>query len=179
MTSVGMVMVSVAGEPVSAPDRLGFTASGVQVITFAASAWNRLAAVVARVSIVGLAVAVILGVGARDGISGGFVAVAALLGHILWVSARPGWRVAWRVIVSDQYVEGTGYGGRRVRLTWDHVGVQRFVRRSSRAPSRVLSLGSIDRQREIIFDDRLPGFEQLVAMVETKARRVSDGPPNS
>lgn len=116
----------------------------------------------------------------RHGVSGGVVAAAVLVGPLLWVAARPGWRAAWRVVASEQYVEGTRYGGRRVRLTWDHVGeVQRFVRRGSRGWIRVLSLSSIDRQREIIFDDRLPGFEQLVAVVETRTGRVSDGAPSS
>lgn len=147
---------------------------------FAASVWNRVAALGARVCVVGLAAAAILGFGARHGVSAGVVAAAVLVGPLLWVAARPGWRAAWRVVASEQYVEGTRYGGRRVRLTWDHVGeVQRFVRRGSRGWIRVLSLSSIDRQREIIFDDRLPGFEQLVAVVETRTGRVSDGAPSS
>jgi hypothetical protein len=163
VTSVGRVMVPAGGQSV-----------------FAASVWNRVAAVGARVCVVGLAAAAILGFGARHGVSGGVVAAAVLVGPILWVAARPGWRAAWRVVASEQYVEGTRYGGRRVRLTWDHVGeVQRFVRRGSRGWIRVLSLSSIDRQREIIFDDRLPGFEQLVAVVETRTGRVSDGAPSS
>jgi hypothetical protein len=157
VTSVGRVMAPAGGQSV-----------------FAASVWNRVAAVGARVCVVGLAAAAILGFGARHGVSGGVVAAAVL------VAARPGWRAAWRVVASEQYVEGTRYGGRRVRLTWDHVGeVQRFVRRGSRGWIRVLSLSSIDRQREIIFDDRLPGFEQLVAVVETRTGRVSDGAPSS
>ena len=163
VTSVGRVMVPAGGQSV-----------------FAASVWNRVAAVGARVCVVGLAAAAILGFGARHGVSGGVVAAAVLVGPLLWVAARPGWRAAWRVVASEQYVEGTRYGGRRVRLTWDHVGeVQRFVRRGSRGWIRVLSLSSIDRQREIIFDDRLPGFEQLVAVVETRTGRVSDGAPSS
>lgn len=163
VTSVGRVMVPAGGQSV-----------------FAASVWNRVAALGARVCVVGLAAAAILGFGVRHGVSGGVVAAAVLLGPLLWVAARPGWRAAWRVVASEQYVEGTRYGGRRVRLTWDHVGeVQRFVRRGSRGWIRVLSLSSIDRQREIIFDDRLPGFEQLVAVVETRTGRVSDGAPSS
>jgi hypothetical protein len=163
VTSVGRVMVPAGGQSV-----------------FAASVWNRVAALGARVCVVGLAAAAILGFGARHGVSGGVVAAAVLVGPLLWVAARPGWRAAWRVVASEQYVEGTRYGGRRVRLTWDHVGeVQRFVRRGSRGWIRVLSLSSIDRQREIIFDDRLPGFEQLVAVVETRTGRVSDGAPSS
>jgi len=147
---------------------------------FAASVWNRVAALGARVCIVGLAATAILGFGARYGVSGGVVAAAVLVGPLLWVAARPGWRAAWRVVVSEQYVEGTRYGGRHVRLTWDHVGeVQRFVRRGSRGWIRVLSLSSIDRQREIIFDDRLPGFEQLVTVVETRTGRVSAEAPSS
>jgi hypothetical protein len=163
VTSVGRVMAPAGGQSV-----------------FAASVWNRVAAVGARVCVVGLAAAAILGFGARHGVAGGVVAAAVLVGPLLWVAARPGWRAAWRVVASEQYVEGTRYGGRRVRLTWDHVGeVQRFVRRGSRGWIRVLSLSSIDRQREIIFDDRLPGFEQLVAVVETRTGRVSDGAPSS
>jgi len=163
VTSVGRVMAPAGGQSV-----------------FAASVWNRVAAVGARVCVVGLAAAAILGFGARHGVSGGVVAAVVLVGPLLWVAARPGWRAAWRVVASEQYVEGTRYGGRRVRLTWDHVGeVQRFVRRGSRGWIRVLSLSSIDRQREIIFDDRLPGFEQLVAVVETRTGRVSDGAPSS
>lgn len=163
VTSVGRVMVPAGGQSV-----------------FAASVWNRVAALGARVCVVGLAAAAILGFGARHGVSGGVVAAAVLVGPLLWVAARPGWRAAWRVVASEQYVEGTRYGGRRVRLTWDHVGeVQRFVRRGSRGWIRVLSLSSIDRQREIIFDDRLPGFEQLVAVVETRTGRVNDGAPSS
>ena len=163
VTSVGRVMVPAGGQSV-----------------FAASVWNRVAALGARVCVVGLAAAAILGFGARHGVSGGVVAAAVLVGPLLWVAARPGWRAAWRVVASEQYVEGTRYGGRRVRLTWDHVGeVQRFVRRGSRGWIRVLSLSSIDRQREIIFDDRLPGFEQLVAVVETRTARVNDGAPSS
>jgi len=163
VTSVGRVMAPAGGQSV-----------------FAASVWNRVAALGARVCVVGLAAAAILGFGARHGVSGGVVAAAVLVGPLLWVAARPGWRAAWRVVASEQYVEGTRYGGRRVRLTWDHVGeVQRFVRRGSRGWIRVLSLSSIDRQREIIFDDRLPGFEQLVAVVETRTGRVSDGAPSS
>jgi hypothetical protein len=163
VTSVGRVMAPAGGQSV-----------------FAASVWNRVAAVGARVCVVGLAAAAILGFGARHGVSGGVVAAAVLVGPLLWVAARPGWRAAWRVVASEQYVEGTRYGGRRVRLTWDHVGeVQRFVRRGSRGWIRVLSLSSIDRQREIILDDRLPGFEQLVAVVETRTGRVSDGAPSS
>lgn len=162
-TSVGRVMAPGGGQSV-----------------FAASVWNRVAALGARVCIGGLAAAAILGFGARHGVSGGVVAAAVLAGPLLWVAARPGWRAARRVVVSEQYVEGTRYGGRRVCLTWDQVGeVQRFVRRGSRGWIRVLSLSSIDRQREIIFDDRLPGFEQLVAVVDTRTGRVSVGAPSS
>jgi len=161
-------------------DRLGVTVSGIRPMTFAAPVLTRVAALGARGCIAGLAAAAILWFGARYGISGGVVTAAVLVGPLLWVASRPGWRAVWRVVVSEQYVEGTGYGGRRVRLPWDHVGeVQRFVRRGSRGWIRVLSLSSIDRQREIIFDDRLPGFEQLVTVVETRTRRVSDGTPSS
>jgi hypothetical protein len=108
------------------------------------------------------------------------VAAALLVGPVLWVVARPGWRTAWRVVVSDQFVETTGYGGTRIRLAWDGVGeVQHFVRTTTRGPIRVLRLLSIDRQRDVIFDDRLPGFGQLMGLVETKIRHVNSGTPSS
>jgi hypothetical protein len=45
--------------------------------------------------------------------------------------------------------------------------------------SRALRLLSIDRQRDLIFDDRLPGFEQLMSLVEIKIRHVKNGTPSS
>jgi hypothetical protein len=103
---------------------------------------------------------------------GGDLAIAP----ILWLVSWPGWRAARRVVVSDEYLEGTGSGGTRIRFTWDGVGkVQHFVRTSTRGPIRVLRLASIDRQREVIFDDRLPGFEQLMGLVETRIRHVPRG----
>lgn len=157
----------------------GVTASGVKLSTFASSISNRWVGVGARVG-VGLTGAAIAGWGARQGIYGLLVAAIVLIGPVLWVVARPGWRAAWRVAVSDQYIEATGYGGTRIRLAWDGVGeVQHFVRTTTRGPVRVLRLLSIDRQRDVIFDDRLPGFEQLMALVETKIRHVDSGTPSS
>jgi len=152
---------------------------GVKPSTFASSVSNRWAVVGARVCF-GLACAAIVGWGARHGIYGLLVAATLLGGPILWVIARPGWRTAWRVVVSDQYIEGTGYGGMRMRLAWEGVGeVQHFVRTTTRGPIRVLRLLSIDRLRDIIFDDHLPGFEQLMVLVETKIRHVENGTPSS
>lgn len=147
--------------------------------TFASSVPNRWAEVGAR-ACVGLASAAIVGWGARHGIVGLLAAAALLVGPVLWVVWRPGWRTAWRVVVSDEFVESTGYGGTRIRLGWDGIGeVQHFVRRTTRGPIRVLRLLSIDRQRDVIFDDRLPGFGQLMGLVETRIRHVNSGTPSS
>lgn len=152
---------------------------GVKSLTFASSVSKRWAEVGARVC-VGLASAAIVGWGARHGPYGLLVAAALLGWPVFWVVARPGWRTAWRVVVSDQFVETTGYGGTRIRLAWDSVGeVQHFVRTTTRGPIRVLRLLSIDRQRDIIFDDRLPGFGQLMGLVETKIRHVNSGTSSS
>jgi hypothetical protein len=151
----------------------------VTPLTFASSRSRRWAQLVARACGV-VTCAVILGWGARRGIYGLLVAATLLIAPILWLVSRPGWRAARRVVVSDEYLEGTGYGGTRIRLTWDGVGeVQHFVRTSTRGPIRVLRLASIDRQREVIFDDRLPGFEQLMGLVETRIRHVPRGTPSS
>lgn len=179
MDPVGRAMVSTRGGPDSALERLGVTASSVKPPTFACSVSRRCAGVGARVC-VGLAGTAIVGWGARHGIYGLLGAAALLVGPVLWVVARPGWRTAWRVVVSDQYIEATGYGGTRIRLAWDGVGeVQHFVRTTTRRPIRVLRLLSIDRQRDVIFDDRLPGFEQLMSLVEMKVRHVNSGTPSS
>lgn len=147
---------------------------------FASSASNRWATVGARTCVAGFAGAAILGWGARHGIYGVLVAAALLVGPVLWLVARPGWRTAWRVVISEQYIEATSYGGTRTRLTWDGVGeVQHFVRSSSRGPIRMLRLASFDRQREVVFDDRLPGFERLMGAVETRIRHVPAGTPSS
>jgi len=129
---------------------------------------------------VGLAGAAVVGWGARHGLYGLLAAAALLVGPLLWVVSRPGWRTARRVVVSDQYLEATHYGGTRIRLAWDGVGeIQHFVRGLRRHPIRVLRLLSVDRQRDVIFDDRLPGFEQLMSLVETKIHHVSSGTPSS
>jgi hypothetical protein len=54
------------------------------------------------------------GVGTRRGIYGLLVAATLLIAPILWLVSRPGWRAARRVVVSDEYFEGTGYGGTRI-----------------------------------------------------------------
>lgn len=112
--------------------------------------------------------------------TGVLVAAALLIGPVVCLVARPGWRVAWRVVAAEEYVEGTTYGGARIRLSWAGVGeVQHFVRTSARGPIRVLRLLSIDRQREVTFDDRLPRFEQLMGLVEKGVRHVGGGTPSS
>jgi hypothetical protein len=151
----------------------------VTPLTFASSRSRRWAQLVARACVV-VTCAVILGWGARRGIYGLLVAATLLIAPILWLVSRPGWRAARRLVVSDEYLEGTGCGGTRIRLTWDGVGeVQHFVRTSTRGPIRVLRLASIDRQREVIFDDRLLGFEQLMGLVQTRIRHVPSGTPSS
>jgi hypothetical protein len=171
--------ISTREGPVSALERPGVTASGVRPLTFTSSLSDRWAQVGARVCI-GLAGGAIVGWGARHGIYGLLVAAGLLVGPVLWVSTRPGWRTAWRVVVSDQYVEATRYGGARTRLVWDGVGeVQHFVRARTRGPIRVLRLLSVDRQRDVIFDDRLPGFEQLMGLVEARIRQVNSRTPSS
>lgn len=146
---------------------------------FASSLWKRLAELGARagVGVVGVAVSAW---GVRHGVPGVLVAAIVLAGAGWWVVARPGWGSAWRIVVADQYVEATGYGGMRVRLTWDGVGeIQHFVRRTMRGPVRVLRLLSIDRQRQVSFNERVPGFEQLMRLVESKVRHVSAGAPSA
>jgi hypothetical protein len=129
---------------------------------------------------VALAATALLWWGARRGFDELLLAVSALVGPVWWIAARPGWGTAWRVVASEQYIEGGFIGGRRVRLAWDGVGeVQHFVKRTPRGPIRVLRLLSIDRQREVTFDDRLSGFEPLVRLVETKVRHLGAGTPSS
>jgi hypothetical protein len=66
--------------------------------------------------------------------------------------------------------------GTRIRLAWDGVGeVQHFVRTTTRRPIRVLRLLSIGRQLDVIFDDRLPGCEQLMSLGEMKVRHFNSG----
>jgi hypothetical protein len=51
--------------------------------------------------------------------------------------------------------------------------------RAEDRPIRVLRLLSIDRQREVLFDDRFSEFEPLMRLVETKIRHVGAGAPSS
>lgn len=151
----------------------------MKAATFECSRADRWVENGARLS-VGLAGAAVVAWGVAHGIYGALVAAALLCSSFFWVVARPGWRTAWRVIVSDEFIEATRSGHGRVRLIWDGVGeVQHFVRTSPRGPIRVLRLVSIDRQREVLFDDRLPGFERLMGLVETRIRHVRGGTPSS
>ncbi len=129
------------------------------------------------VAVVG-ATAVVWGV--CHGIFGVLVSGALLGGPLFWAVARQGWRAAWRVVASDQGIEATRCGGRRVQLTWEGIGeVQYFVRGTIQGPLRLVRLVSIDRQREVIFNDRLPRFEELMGLVEAKMRHGSTGEPTS
>jgi len=129
---------------------------------------------------VGLAGAAVAVWGVSHGIYGAAVAATLLCGPLFWAVARQGWRTAWRIVVSDQHIEATRMGARQVRLTWDGVGeVQHFVRRTIQGPIRLLRLVSIDRQREIIFSDRLPRFEELMRVVEAKIRHVGPAEPSA
>ena len=160
-------------------ERPGVVGPVVKPPAFASSPWKRLAELGARagVGVVGVAVSAS---GVRHGLPGVLVAATVLAGAVWWVVGRPGWGSAWRIVVADQYVEATGYGGMRVRLTWDGVGeIQHFVRRTKRGPVRVLRLLSIDRQRQVSFNERMPGFEQLMRLVESKVRHVSAGAPSA
>ena len=159
--------------------RPGVIGPGVKPPAFASALWTRLAGVAARVG-VGVAGVAISAWGVRHGVPGVLVAASVLTGAVWWVVGRPDWGSAWRVVVADQYVEATGYGGMRVRLAWDGVGeIQHFVRRTIRGPVRVLRLLSIDRQRRVSFNERMPGFEQLMRLVESKVRHVSAGAPSA
>jgi hypothetical protein len=140
---------------------------------FECSVVNRWAEMAARLGVGLLGVALVVW-GVSHGSSGLGVAATLLGGPFFWVVACHGWRTAWRVSVSDQHIEGARIGARPVRLTWAGVGeVQHFVRETSRGPIRLLRLLSIDRQREIVFTDRLPRFEELMRMVEAAIRHVS------
>ena len=127
----------------------------------------------ARLS-VGLAGAAVVAWGVDHGIYGALVAAALLCGPLFWAVARPGWRTASRVVVSDESIEATRSGGRQVRLTWDGVGeTQHFERATIEGPVRLVRLVSIDRQLEVIFTDRLPRFDELLSLVEAHVRHVS------
>lgn len=160
-------------------ERPGVIGPGVKRPAFAYALWMRLAEVAARAA-VGVAGIAISAWGVRHGVPGVLVAATVLVGAVSWVVGRPGWGSAWRIVVADEYVEATGYGGTRVRLGWDGVGeIQHFVRRTIRGPVRVLRLLSIDRQRQVSFNERMPGFEQLMRLVESKVRHVSTGAPSA
>ena len=51
-------------------------------------------------------------------------------------------------------------------LGWRRRG-QHFVRETIQGPVRVPRLVSLDRQREVIFSDRVPRFEELMGLVES------------
>ncbi len=151
----------------------------MQPATFESSLTDRWAEVGARLC-VGLASAAVVVWGVWHGIYGLLAAAALLFGPLFWVVARQAWRTAWRIVVSDEYIEASRYGGRRIRLSWDGVGeVQHFVRRTIQGPIRFVRFVSIDRQHEVILNDRLPGFEELMSVVETKIRHVRTGEPTS
>jgi hypothetical protein len=145
----------------------------MKAATFECSMADRWVEMGARLG-VGLAGAAVVAWGVYHGIYGAFVAAALLCGPFFWAVARPGWRTAWRVVVSDESIEATRSGGRRVCLSWDGVGeVQHFVRATIQGPVRLVRLVSIDRQLEVIFNDRLPRFEELMGFVEARVRHVS------
>ena len=159
--------------------RPGVIGPGVKPPAFASSLWKRLAELGVRAG-VGVGGVAISAWGVRPGGPGALVAATVLAGAVWWVVGRPGWGSAWRIVVADEYVEATGYGGTRVRLGWDGVGeIQHFVRATIGGPVRVLRLLSIDRQRQVSFNERMPGFEQLMRLVESKVRHVSAGAPSA
>jgi hypothetical protein len=147
--------------------------------TFAWSASGRWAEVSARVGIA-MAGTGLVWWAAPHGIAGLPVAAIGLVGPLWWLVARSARGTAWRILASDQFIEAVGFGGARVRLTWDSVGeVQHFVRRTTRGPVRALRLLSVDRQREVTIDDRLSGFDSLMSLVESKVRHAGAGTPSS
>ena len=168
-------MVSTRGGPDPPLERLGVAASSVKPPTFACSLSKRGAGVGARVRRLG-------GyrdrrAGARYGPYGLLGAAAALLvGPVLWVVRVPAGGQhggsSCRISTSRPPADR----GTRIRLAWDGVGeVQHFVRTTTRRPIRVLRLLSIGRQLDVIFDDRLPGCEQLMSLGEMKVRHFNNG----
>lgn len=122
---------------------------------------------------VGLVGAAVIAWGACRGVYGLFGAAALLGGSLLWVIMPRSWRSAWRVVASDEGIEAARPGSRRVRLTWDGIGdVQYRTKRGMRGPVRLMRLVSIDRQGEIVFNDRWPQFEELLGLVEAHVRHV-------
>lgn len=180
MTSARKAMVSVREVPWPALDRLRVAGTGVEPVTFASSAWNRWATVGVRVCVAGLAGAAVLGWGTRHGIDGG--AGGGRVAH------RAG-RVPCGASGLASRVAGSRGGGvrRRHHVRRSPHPPQLGGRRGGPAlrederprPIRVLRLLSIDRQREVTFDDRLPRFEQLMGLVETGVRHVGGGTPSS
>ncbi len=147
--------------------------------TFKSSSRDQWTEVGARLG-VGAAGVVVVVWGVSHGIVGVVVGVAMMCGPLFWTVARQGWRTAWRVVVSDQGIEASRYGGRRVELPWEGIAeVQHFVRKTIQGPLRLVRLVSIDRQREVIFNDRLPRFEELMSLIEAKIRHVGPEEPTS
>lgn len=129
---------------------------------------------------IGLAGALVVALGVSHGVTGLLAGVIVLGGPVYWAVSRPGWRAAWHVVVTDQHIEARRIGGRRTRLAWESVGeVQHFARRTLTRPVRYLRLASIDRQRAVVFNDRLPGFDALMRVIEAKIRNVGIDEPSS
>jgi hypothetical protein len=147
--------------------------------TFKSSRRDRWVEVGARLG-VGAAGVVVVAWGVSHGIVGVMVGAALMGGPLFWTVARHGWRTAWRVVVSDQGIEASRYGGRCVEVPWYGIAeVQHSVRRTIQGPLRLVRLVSIDRQREVIFNDRLPRFEELMRLVEARIRHVGLEEPTS
>jgi hypothetical protein len=147
--------------------------------TFESSGRDRWTEVGARLG-VGAASVVVVMWGVSHGIVGVVVGAVLMCGPLFWTVARQGWRTAWRVVVSDQGIGASRYGGRLVELPWYGIAeVQHSVRRTIQGPLRLVRLVSIDRQREVIFNDRLPRFDELMRLVEAQIRHVGPEEPTS
>jgi hypothetical protein len=154
-------------------------ATDAELVTFESPAAERWGEIGWRLCL-GVASALAVTWGAGHGIQALLAAMLASGGLFWWSVAREAGRTARRLVVSDRFLEATHHGGRRVRLAWDSVGeVQHFVRSTRRGPARFLRLVSIDRQTQVIFSDRLPGFERLMALVEAGVRHVGAGDPSA
>lgn len=124
MDPVGRAMVSTRGGPDPAFERLGVAASSVKAPTFACSLSKRGRRGGCPCIMRRFAGTAIVGRGARHGTYGLLGAAALLVGPVLWVVAHRDWRTAWRVVVSDQYIEATG-GSRNAhppRMGWRRRG---------------------------------------------------------
>jgi hypothetical protein len=129
---------------------------------------------------IGLAGALVVALGVSHGVTGLLAGALVVAGPVCWAMSRPGWRAAWHIVVSDQHIEARRIGALRTRLAWESVGeVQHFAQRTIRGPVRFLRLVSIDRQRDIVFNDRLPGFDALMRAIEAKIRHVGIDEPSS